>query len=120
MCGALRATRVGIVARPAALGTVIAATAVGIPPVQNVVVLRAGPGLLGLLHVTLLRRSIPQMTVSSSDTDQFDLPPADDPVSDMIRIPGGTHAEAINTSTSVSGLVASCAGGLAMEADSSR
>ena len=92
-------------------------------PVQNVVVLgrfRAGPGLLGLLHATLLRRSIPQITVSSSDTDQFDLPPADETVGDMIRIPGGMHAEAINTSTSVSGLVASCAGGLAMEADSSR
>ena len=78
------------------------------------------PGLLGLLHVTLLRRSIPQMTVSSSDTVQLGLPPADETVSDMIRIPGGTHAEAINTPTSVSGLVASCAGGLAMEADSSR
>jgi hypothetical protein len=78
-----------------------------------------GPGLLGLLHVTLLRRSIPQMIVSS-DTDQFDLPPADETVGYMIRIPGGTHAEAINTSTNVSGLVGSCAGGSAIEADSSR
>ena len=78
------------------------------------------PGLLGLLHVTLLRRSIPQMTVSSPDTDQFDLPPADETVGYMIRITGGAHAEAINTSTNVSGLVASCAGGLAIEADSSR
>jgi hypothetical protein len=60
------------------------------------------------------------MTVSSSDTDEFDLPPADETVGDMIRIPGGAHAEAINTSTSVSGLVASGAGGLAIEADSSR
>jgi hypothetical protein len=32
------------------------------------------------------------MTVSWSDTDQFDLPPADETVGDMIRIPGGTHA----------------------------
>jgi hypothetical protein len=54
------------------------------------------------------------------DTDQFDLPSADETVGDMIRIPGSAHAEAINTSTSVSGLVASGAGGLAMEADSSR
>ena len=79
-----------------------------------------GPGLSGLLHATLLRRSIPQMTVSSPGTDRFDLPLADETVGDMIRIPGGTHAEAIATSTSVSGLVASCAGGLAMEANSSR
>jgi uncharacterized RmlC-like cupin family protein len=55
-----------------------------------------------------------------SDTDQFDLPSADERVGDMIRIPGGVHAKAINISTSVSGLVASRAGGLAMEADSSR
>jgi hypothetical protein len=60
------------------------------------------------------------MTVSSSDTVQLDLPPADDPVSDVIRISGGVHAEAIKYSTSVSGLVASCAGGLAIEANSSR
>jgi len=92
-------------------------------PVQNVVVLGqfwASPGLLGLLHTTSLRRSIPQISVLSSDTDPFDLPPADVTVGDMIRIPSGAHAEAINTSTSPSGLVASCAGGLAMEADSSR
>jgi hypothetical protein len=92
-------------------------------PVQNVVVLGqfwAGPGLLGLLHATSLRRSIPQITLWLSDTDQFDLPSADETVGDMIRIPGGVHAEAINISTSVSGLVASRAGGLAMEADSSR
>jgi len=80
----------------------------------------AGPGLLGLLHATSLRRSIPQITLWLSDTDQFDLPSADETVGDMIRIPGGVHAEAINISTSVSGLVASRAGGLAMEADSSR
>jgi hypothetical protein len=89
--------------------------------VQNVVVLGqfwAGPGLLGLLHATSLRRSIRQITLWLSDTDQFDLP--SETVGDMIRIPGGVHAEAINISTSVSGLVASRAGGLAMEADSSR
>jgi hypothetical protein len=72
------------------------------------------------LHVTPLRRSIPQITVSSSDTDQLDLPPADETVGDMIGIPGGMHAEAFNTSTSVSDLVVSCAGGLAIEADSNR
>jgi hypothetical protein len=91
--------------------------------VQNVVVLGqlwAGPGLLGLLHATSLRRSIPQITLWLSDTDQLDLPSADETVGDIIRIPGGVHAEAINISTSVSGLVASRAGGLAMEADSSR
>jgi hypothetical protein len=60
------------------------------------------------------------MTVSSPGTDRFDLPLADETVGDMIRIPGGTHAEAIATLTSVSGLVASCGGGLAMEANSSR
>ena len=64
--------------------------------------IRAGPRLLGPLHVTPLRRSIPQITVSSSDTDQLDLPPADETVGDMIRIPGGMHAEAFKTSTSVS------------------
>ena len=72
------------------------------------------------MHVTPLRRSIPQITVSSSDTDELDLPPADETVGDMIRIPDGMHAEAFNTSTSVSDLVVSCAGGLAIEADSNR
>jgi len=40
----------------------------------------ADPGLSGPLHVTPLRRSIPRITVSSSDTDQLDLPPADETV----------------------------------------
>ena len=61
----------------------------------------ADPGLSGPLHVTPLRRSIPQITVSSSDTDELDVPPVDETVGDMIWIPGGMHAEALNTSTSV-------------------
>jgi hypothetical protein len=79
-----------------------------------------GPGILGLLHTTSLRRSIPLITLWLSDADQFDLPSADETVGDVIRILGAMHAEAIDISASVSGLVASCAGGLAMEADSSR
>ena len=75
---------------------------------------------MGLLHAILLRRSIPQTTVSSADRHQLDVPPADEAVGDMIRIPGGMHAEAFNTSTSVLDLVVSCAGGLAIEADSNR
>src|SRR5262249_9442232 len=83
-------------------------------PMEHVLVpgrFRAGPGLLGLLHASLLRRSIPKIPAPPPDTDRLDLPPARETV--------GMPAQAISTSTSVSGLVASCAGGLAMEADSS-
>jgi hypothetical protein len=52
----------------------------------------SGSGLLGLLHATSLRRSIPQITLWLSDTDQFDLLSAAETVGDMIRIPGGVHA----------------------------
>ena len=85
-------------------------------PWQNVVVLwqSGGSWLLGLLHATLLRRSITvdERLVAPGRTG-FDLPLVDEAVGDMIRIPGGARVEAINTSTRKY-LVVSCAGGLAL------
>src|SRR6476620_691622 len=56
---------------------------------QDVVVSGRFPASPGhcVLHAILLRRSIAPISVLSSDTDPFDLPPADVTVGDMIRIP---------------------------------
>ena len=90
---------------------------------QNVVVLGqfwAGPGLVELLHATSLRRSIPQMTLSLSDTDQFDLPSADETVGDMIRILGGCSCRSDRYLYKRIGFSCVVRGRIGEEADSSR